>query len=176
MQIAHRPRRARFHRKPVGPIVGGVVGGAGALFLLLGALLFWRWRKGKSEEHRIRYIMETTTVPYTEVQPRPYLSAADRKESARSPPITVEPLIPPVAATATTGEIQERHRDAAITASSGSAQVQPGSTQPEPRVETVAETDDIDAIPGLVERLNRIRERLPPGWVIEEQPPAYHPE
>lgn len=174
---AHRSQSATFTlspRNPVDRVVGGVAGSV-SVFLLLGVLVFWRRRKAKSAEQTfIRNIMETTAVPYTATHSGPYTSTADRKESSRNAHTAREPLtVPAVAAAA--DEMQELDLDVAGTPAEP-GQVQRESAQVAHRVQTesVVTIDNIEAVPGLVERLNRIMARLPPGGVTVEEPPAYH--
>lgn len=111
--------------------------------------------------------METTAVPYTGTHPGPYMSAADRKESSG----TTHTALTAAAA----GEMQELDRDAAVLTPAEPAEVQCEAAQSADRAQTdlVAGTDNLEAVPGLVSRLNCIMARLPPGGVIVEEPPAY---
>lgn len=126
-------------------------------------------KKAKSAERAyIRYIIETTTTPYTGMHPQPYYS----KELLRNTPTVVDPLTA-LAVTATEDEMQELDHDAA---GSKPTQLQHEPIQPAVQTETesVAETDNLEAVPDIVDRLNRIMARIPPSGVVEEEPPAYH--
>lgn len=154
-------------RRAVGPIVGPIVGCTAALFLF-GALVLWQRQRAKNAKQAfVQNILETPTVPYTEMHPQPY----HRKEMPLDAPTAIDPLTAP-AVTATTVEVQDLDRDAVGSAPAG-LQHEPIQPLVHAETESIAETDNIEAVPDIVDRLNRIMARIPPGGVMEEEPPAY---
>lgn len=157
--------------------MGGVVG---LLIILGGLLLLYRRRQRETEEYAARDMLEHTPVPYSveplNLEPRsPNEKTVMLSHSTASPDVSSMHQFDPYAAV---NANRPPHTHASSSASAPSAASAQPAAEPEPVVQPAMSEDrsmtaDIANVPGLVDTLNRLLQRLPVGGAHGEEPPSY---
>ncbi|KAJ3528643.1 hypothetical protein NM688_g7968 [Phlebia brevispora] len=149
------PRKSRS-KTPI--IVGAVIGGVIFIVLALAAVLFWRRRRHIRESY-VRTVMEATAVPF--MDERMSTDAPLMSERKGGGVITADRPREPQEGTGGSTEESSTQQGAVANINMPSARTDEN------------EVEDLTAVPALLNRLNRILARLPPGGVDDEDPPEY---